>query len=206
MSTSRKKFIKAIAGVLGLSLFTSHKLSANEKLDTTAQPFVGEPLIGTIAIFPYSFAPRGWLACNGQLLPISSYPALFAQIGNTFGGNGSTNFALPDLRDRFPLGAGTTYSQGATGGSPSHTLTINQMPAHRHQLNVSSAPGTSHEAPGKVLADNRDGILHYGATADATMATDAISSEGAGAPVNHMSPYLALQFCIAWDGLTPQRP
>ena len=206
MSATRKKFLKAILGTLGLGLFTGHKSSAEEKTETTALPFVGEPLIGTIAIFPYSFAPRGWLACNGQLVSIAQYSALYAQIGTTFGGNGTTNFALPDLRDRFPIGAGTTYSQGATGGSASHTLSANQMPAHKHDLNVSSAPGTSHEASGKVLAANRDGILHYGATADATMAAGALSTEGSGAAINHMPPYLALQFCIAVEGLQPSRP
>ena len=204
MSASRKKFLKAIVGTLGLGLFSSHKSSAEEKTETTAQPFVGEPLIGTIAIFPYRFVPRNWLACNGQLLNTNEYQTLFSLLGYTFGGSG-TNFALPDLRDRFPIGAGTTYSRGATGGSATHTLSANQMPAHNHDLNVSSAPGTSHEASGKVLAANRDGILHYGATADATLAAGAVSTEGSGAAINHMPPYLSLQFCIAAAGVYPSQ-
>src|SRR5688572_28213344 len=102
---------------------------------------MAEAYLGEIKIFPFGLAPRGWAQCNGQLLPINQNQALFSLLGTAYGGNGSTNFALPDLRDRVPIHFGDAHSLGERAGQDAHTVTISEMPMHIHMVNASSAVG-----------------------------------------------------------------
>src|SRR6185503_17212020 len=141
---------------------------------------MSEPFLGMIIIVPYNFAPRGWAFCNGQILPIAQNTALFSLLGTTFGGNGQTTFALPDLRGRVPNSSGqgpglSSYDLGQVGGVESETLTINQLPAHNHQVACLQngdatlpRPGNSFLAPISVPSDT--GSILYGPTSDALMA------------------------------------
>ncbi len=169
------------------------------------------PFIGMIALFGFNFAPRGWAKCEGQLLPISQHDALFSLLGTTYGGDGRTTFALPDLRGRVAIGYGpgpglTNHAQGARGGSESVSLTDTQLPAHTHSLRVSDTPGNSNVPAGNLLADSGRGINGYtDAPANAAMSPNAVESAGAGQPISIAPPYIALGYCIALDGLYPSR-
>ncbi len=160
-----------------------------------------EPFIGEIQIFPFGFAPRGWAQCNGQLLPINQYQALFALLGTTYGGNGQTTFALPDLRGRVPAGVGGGFVQGERAGEEVHTLTLNEMPSHAHQAFASSAPASSPNPSGAAWANM--GADAYDASANAPMARNAVAPAGGGQPHENRSPYLTLNFCIALVGIFP---
>jgi len=208
---SRKKFIKTLAAGLSLSwLFTDHSQAA----DVDGEPIssmVTEPYIGTIALFAFNFSPSGWVRCDGRLLSTSEYDALFSLLGTFYGGDGRTTFGVPDLRGRVPIGegrmpGGNNYMLSIPGGTETNTLNEAQLPSHKHNLNVSANNGTSHMPTGNLPAINRDGILHYGTTANNSMASEAISSTGNGQPVNNMQPYLPLNYCIAVTGLYPPRP
>ena len=160
-----------------------------------------EPFIGEIQLFPFGFAPRGWAQCNGQLLPINQYQALFALLGTTYGGNGQTTFALPDLRGRVPAGVGGGFVQGERAGEEVHTLTLNEMPSHAHQAFASSAPASSPNPSGAAWANM--GADAYDASANAPMARNAVAPAGGGQPHENRSPYLTLNFCIALVGIFP---
>ena len=215
---SRKTFIKRLGGLLTLGwLFTgneelhAHDLSNNAPdQNNNANAMVSDPLLGSIMLFAGNFAPRGWAFCDGQLLPISSYTALFSILGTTYGGDGRTTFALPDLRGAVPMGArqgpGLTNRQlGSRTGTETTTLTVNNLPSHNHGLVGSSSPGSSSSPDGNVPAVNRDGILHYGSEPNANMNTAGISNTGGNQPANNMQPSLALNYCIALQGIFPSR-
>jgi microcystin-dependent protein len=173
-----------------------------------AAPQWTEPYIGEIMICSFAFAPKGWAMCNGQLLSISQNQALFSLLGTTYGGNGTTNFALPDLRGRVPIhfGQGPGLSNralGEVGGALSHTIAIAEMPAHAHVARCASGNGTSAGPPGMVPAGNPAGIPQWRATADTTLAAGAISTVGNGQPHENTSPTLALNYVIALVGTFP---
>ena len=170
------------------------------------QPFVGE-----IRIFAGNFPPTGWAFCNGQLLPIASNTALFSLLGTAFGGNGVNTFALPNLQGRVPLGSGqgpglTDRARGNVLGEESHALIGPEMPAHTHSLGASAANGTSDAVAGNVMARSPAAIPQYHVTADATLHSATVGTSGGGQPHNNMQPYLTLNFCIALQGIFPQRP
>ena len=206
---SRKKFIHSLLGLVGLSLISKESFSREENPKPTVAAMLADPFIGTVALFAFDYPPRGWLKCHGQLLSISNYTSLYSILGTSYGGNGSTNFALPDLRGRVPVGvgqgAGNNFLLGQTGGTATNRISEAQLPSHSHSFNVSANPGTSFVAAGKFPANNRDGILHYGTTANQTMASQAISATGGGQPVDNMPPSLGLHYCIAVEGQFPQR-
>lgn len=160
-----------------------------------------EPFIGEIQLFPFNFAPRGWAQCNGQLLPINQNQALFALLGTMYGGNGVTNFALPDLRGRVPVGVGGGFVQGQRAGEETHTLNVAEMPAHVHQAIASSAPPSSPNPSGATWANT--GGDAYESVANAPMANNAITPAGRSQAHENRSPYLALNFCIALQGIFP---
>jgi microcystin-dependent protein len=163
---------------------------------------MSEPFIGEVRVFGFGTVPRGWMACEGQTLAISTNQALFSLLGTQFGGNGSTTFMLPDLRGRVPLGVSASYPAATVGGEAAHTLAVQEMPGHTHQVNASSA-----SADQTVLANNYwASIMSYDTSYDTTMAGSAIGTAGASAPHSNMQPYLALSFCIAIQGIYPSRP
>ena len=169
------------------------------------------PFLGEVRIFAGNFAPSGWAFCDGQLLPISQNTALFSLLGTRFGGNGTSTFALPDLRGRTPIGPGqgpglSLRTAGQPLGSESHTLSTAEIPAHTHSLRGASSNGTSDRPAGQVMARSAAGIPHYAATADADLAAAAVGTSGNGQPHNNMQPYLTCTYIIALQGVYPSRP
>jgi microcystin-dependent protein len=169
-----------------------------------------EPYIGQIMPFAGTFAPSGWALCDGSLLPISQYDALFSLIGTTYGGDGQTTFALPDLRSRVPIHQGqgpglSNYVLGENGGAEAVTLLTTQMPMHTHPAMGNSDAGTSADPTGGVWASGPTSTYIAGASADTNMNPTAISGSGGGQPHDNMLPFLALNFCIALEGIYPSQ-
>jgi microcystin-dependent protein len=181
-----------------------------------------DPILGQIILAPFNFAPVGWAVCDGSLLPIQQYAALFSLIGTTYGGDGRTNFALPDLRGRIPVGQGagpglTPITLGAHAGVENVTLTTNQIPAHGHNVTVTipatAKAGTSQSPANLVPALTADSlganVLAYGASDGTTHlaapAPTASALTGGGQPVGIRNPYLGLQYLIAMQGIFPSR-
>ncbi len=163
-----------------------------------------DPYLGQVQIFSFNFAPRGWALCNGQLLPINQNQALFSLLGTNYGGNGTTNFALPNFQGKTPFHFGNGYTQGQTGGAATHTLTIAEMPTHTHQVIASSnAPNAA--TPANNFFPSNTGFSPYASSVNTTMANGAVSNVGGSQPHNNMSPYLVLNFCIALQGIFPSR-
>ena len=170
-----------------------------------------DQFVAEIRIFPFNFAPTGWALCNGQLLPISQNTGLFSLLGTFYGGDGQSTFALPDLRDRAAMhpgtGAGLTQrTLGEEAGTETVTLLQSEIPAHSHGVGTSQSDGNSQAAAGSRLAGGI-GVAHYANAANlAGMAPEAIGPTGGDQPHNNMQPYLTLNFCIALQGIFPQRP
>ncbi|UQN09592.1 phage tail protein [Deinococcus sp. QL22] len=163
--------------------------------------------IGTVRIFAGNFAPVGWLFCQGQLLPISEYETLFVLIGTTYGGDGQSTFALPDLRSRLPLHMGNGYTIGGQTGTENVTLTPSQIPAHTHALVASAgpAPAVPVTAPtGQWLGQPAVGDLYVGAgRRPTTLSPQAVTVGGGSQPHTNIPPVLALNFIICWSGRFP---
>jgi len=168
-----------------------------------------DPTIGEISMFGGNFNPRNWANCDGQLLNISQYTALYALIGTTYGGDGTTNFALPDLRGRVAMHTGsgtglTTRPQGEIGGLESSTLTLANMPAHSHAVALNAKDeGNTNDPNGAVIAG--DGTNSFGTSQDTTMAATQSESIGNNTPFNNLQPYLVVRFIIALSGYFPSR-
>src|SRR4051812_24475807 len=158
--------------------------------------------MGEIRMMAFTFPPKGWAQCNGQLLPISQNQALFSLLGTTYGGNGQTNFALPDLRGRVPMHMGNSHTLGERAGEESHTLSINEMTQHTHIPQGSSNSPNASTPNGNFWASNT-GFSPYSGTANETMSITAISGTGGSQPHMNMSPFLTLNFFIALQGLFP---
>lgn len=173
----------------------------------------GTPFIGEIAICAFGFAPRGWAMCNGQLLSIAQNQALFSLLGTTYGGNGQTTFALPDLRGRAAVSSGqgaglSNYNLGSQAGEVSHTVTVNEMPAHSHPANCNTGPGNFADPGGHVWAADGTNITKAYApptTNLGAMANGSISPAGGSSPHENRQPFLAVEFCIALVGVFPSR-
>lgn len=155
----------------------------------------------------FSFPPKGWAFCNGQQLPINQNQALFALLGTTYGGNGQTTFALPDLRGRTPIHVGSGFTLGQVGGEQNHTLSVAEMPTHIHVASGSNAVGNQ-TTPGSVGGGNifaQDPGNAYTGQAQSLLAFPAGTITNAGGSQAHqnMQPYLALSFCIALQGIFP---
>lgn len=213
----RRSWLKRLGAMLGLGLLAGPAMAGTQGTRGVQRTNGQDPYIGEIMLFAGNFAPNGYLTCNGQLLQISQYSALYSILGTMYGGNGSTNFALPNLNGRAPIGigqlaGGSTYTQGQAAGSESVTLTTNQLPAHNHPLNVSTAAGTMATPAGNVpavatLASNEEGVNAYAAAGSLTAAaTAAIGMAGGNQSVSVLSPYLALNYVIAVNGIYPSRP
>ena len=165
-----------------------------------AQPYVGE-----IRIFAGNFAPAGWMFCEGQLLPISENETLFNLIGTTYGGDGQSTFALPDLRGRIPLHQGNGFILAEQGGAEEITLTVNQIPAHSHPLLGSSAVASSANPQGAVIAqDNVVGVDFYiEDVPNVNMAATAIAPVGGSQPHTNFQPYLCVNYILSLFGIFP---
>jgi microcystin-dependent protein len=163
-----------------------------------AQPYVGE-----IRMFAGNFAPAGWMFCEGQLLPISENETLFNLIGTTYGGDGQSTFALPDLRGRLPLHQGSGFILAETGGAEEITLTVNQIPAHTHQLLASLAPATDPNPANNLLATTTQMEIYYADNPDTNMAPQAIGPVGGSQPHTNFQPYLCIDFIISLFGIFP---
>lgn len=170
------------------------------------------PYIGEIALFGFNFAPTGWALCQGQLLAISQNTALFSILGTTYGGNGKTTFALPDLRGRVPLHSGFDAGPGLSprflgeaGGAENSTLLISEMPAHTHAPRCVDAVGDDYGPTGVVWAEDLGGNQQYGSTRSGTVAAAALTPTGQSQPHNNMAPYLTVNYCIAMQGAFPPR-
>ena len=171
---------------------------------------MSEPFIGDIKIVGFNFVPRNWAQCDGQLLPIAQNQSLFSLLGTTFGGDGRTTFALPDMRGRAPLHQGSDPGLsprpwGQKAGQNKVTLTIAQIPSHGHQLNASSDNATTNTPDGNLPATAVPGFNVYGDTANADGEVTQVSGSGDGQGHNNMQPYLALNFVIALQGGVPSR-
>lgn len=169
-----------------------------------------QPYIGTIMLFAGNFAPQGWAQCNGQLLSISENDALFSLIGTTYGGDGQSTFALPDLRGRAPLHQGqgpglSNYTMGANGGVEDVRLATSQLPTHSHRAMGNSSAGTNTSPAGGVWATSTMDIYGEAASANTLMSQAAVSATGGGQSHDNMLPFTALNFCIALVGLWPSQ-
>jgi microcystin-dependent protein len=174
---------------------------------------MADPFVAEIRIFPFNFAPTGWAMCNGQLLPISQNTALFSLIGTFYGGNGQSNFALPNLQGDAVMfwgqGPGLSlHDLGETGGSQFVTLLESEIPSHAHTLNGQGSNANLNDPAGAVLARPFGGGNLYKTPAGApvaTMAFESLAPAGGSQPHNNMMPYLTLNFCIALQGVFPPR-
>ncbi|KIG17597.1 Microcystin dependent protein [Enhygromyxa salina] len=169
-----------------------------------------EPFIGMIVQFGGNFAPRGWALCNGQILSIAQHTALFSILGTTYGGDGRTSFALPDLRGRVAIheGAGpglTLRKLGETGGHETVTLTVNQMPAHNHPVLADKTLATTGDPVGNAFGHTGDTSIYEAGPPNQVMDADTIGNRGGGQPVDVMPPFLAINFIIALEGIFPSR-
>lgn len=166
---------------------------------------MSEPFVGEIRPFGFQFAPRGWMECNGQLLAISQYQALFSLLGAMYGGDGRTTFGLPDLRGRAAMHVGQTHAQGQRGGVENVVLTAAQLPQHTHAAECSNVPATQTSPAGKFWAQDANGNVVFNNTGGTTMAPTAIENTGGGQPHQNMQPYLVVNYCIAVEGVYPSR-
>jgi len=170
---------------------------------------MSEPFLAEIRIVGFNFAPRGWAFCDGQILPINQNQSLYSLLGTTYGGDGRTTFALPDLRGRTPIhvGAsnGTYHSEGQKSGEETHTLSSAEMPTHPHSLMASSSDGDQQAPAGHVLARTVSLLYKENATLGPDIQPGTITHVGGGQAHENMQPSIALNFCIALRGLFPSR-
>jgi microcystin-dependent protein len=164
---------------------------------------MAEPFLSEIRIMSFVFAPKGWAQCNGQLLPINQNQALFSLLGTTYGGNGQTNFALPDFRGRIPIHVGNGHTLGERGGEQAHTISLNEMPHHTHFAQATSANATSDSPANNVVLGTAALELYRDPTALAAMDPGVVGSVGGSQPHLNMQPYLTLNYCIALQGIFP---
>jgi microcystin-dependent protein len=172
-----------------------------------------DPFVAEIRIFPFNFAPRGWAWCDGQLLPLSQNTALFSLLGTTYGGNGKSNFALPDLQGRAPMHPGqgpglSLHDLGETGGSDTVSLLESEIPSHSHALRAEIIDAADNHAPSpaKALGPSSGGNAYRSDTSNIVSLSDnAIAPAGGDQPHNNLMPYLTFYFCIALQGVFPPR-
>ena len=205
-TTERRSFIKRVLAFVAGGVVVAAATPRVAKAD-------GDPFLGEIALVPYTFAPKGWAFCDGQILSIAQNTALFALLGTTFGGNGQTTFALPDLRGRAPLHVGgsqgpglSAYFLGQSGGVEGVTLLASQMPTHSHGVNADGGNGTSDSPSNAIMGKNASGVPQYSGNAPTTtMAAAAIANAGGSQPHENRPPFLAMNYIIAMQGIFPSQ-
>ena len=165
---------------------------------------MSEPFLSEIKIVSFNFPPKGWALCNGQLLPINQNQALFALLGTTYGGNGQTNFALPNLRGRVPIHMGNSHTLGEAAGSSAVTVNIQQLPTHLHAFQGTSLTGDSNVFTNSHFAVSNTPVYSTPQNLT-TLQPNSVTSIGGSQPHNNMMPYLVLNFIIALQGIFPSR-
>jgi microcystin-dependent protein len=163
-----------------------------------AQPYVGE-----IRMFAGNFAPAGWMFCEGQLLPISENETLFQLIGTTYGGDGESTFALPDLRGRIPIHQGNGFILAETGGSEEITLTVNQIPVHTHPMLASADTNNTVNPAGNVIGATQSATPYFATGPDTNLSPQAVGAVGGNQPHTNFQPYLCVDFIISLFGIFP---
>jgi len=176
---------------------------------------MSDPFVAEIRIFPFNFAPKGWAFCDGQLMPLSQNTALFSLLGTTYGGDGKSNFALPDMQGNAPMQQGqgkglSLRDLGEMSGVDNVTLLVSETPVHNHNINTHNldAAGLQNPSPTVILAKSAQGNAYQSnVSANLTqLAFQGLTPYGSGLPHNNMQPYLTLNFCIALQGVFPARP
>jgi len=217
--SSRRSWFKKLGAVLGGGLLLGKSQAATAGPLGVAETMGNPSFLSEIMLVSFNFAPRGWALCNGQLLPINQNQGLFSLLGTTYGGDGRTNFALPDLRGRVVVGDGANFSLGQRGGAESHRLLANEIPPHMHGLKASTATGTTHLSgtAGPTVhnypANSGGGVPQYGGDINTQLA----SSSAVDPPVNVSSaiggnqahenrqPYICLNYIICLQGIFPSQ-
>ena len=166
---------------------------------------MSDAFVGEIRMFAGNFAPAGWMFCEGQLLPISEYETLFNLIGTTYGGDGQSTFALPDLRGRLPIHQGNGFSFAQNGGVETVTLTVNQVPVHNHAFLASTNLADESAPDGNVVAQPTVASLYFAVAGASAMAPTSITPAGGSQPHDNMQPYLCLSFIISLFGFFPSQ-
>lgn len=172
---------------------------------------MADPFVAEIRIFPFYFAPRGWAFCNGQILPISQNTALFSLLGTTYGGDGKSNFALPNMQGNAAMHPGqgpglSLHDLGETGGQETVTLLESEIPAHNHRLNFLNSTATSTIPAGNQFAKSpQNNASVYTSQTNNLKPASTLAPSGGNQPHNNMQPYLTLNFCIALQGIYPPR-
>ena len=171
---------------------------------------MSEPFLAEVRIVGFNFAPRGWAFCDGQILPINQNQSLYSLLGTTYGGDGRTSFALPDLRGRTPIhvgasNGGANHSLGSKSGEETHTLSASEMPQHDHVAQGSSSDADTPLPNPNILAASPAADIYNDAQNLGNMSAASVANAGGGQAHNNMQPYLAVNFCIALQGLFPSR-
>jgi len=167
---------------------------------------MSNPFLGEMRIMSFNFPPKGWALCNGQLLPINQEQALFSLLGTTYGGNGQTNFALPNLQGKVPIHQGQGFIEGQTGGEENHTIIASEMPQHAHLLQANLNPNPALQAnPSPNLFGQLTVPIYGDFTNTQSAAPATISNVGGSQPHNNLQPFLVLNVCIALAGIFPSR-
>ena len=200
-SPSRRGLLARLAGLAsgGLLVGGASRAFAAPTDVQSAQPYIGE-----LAIVPFTFAPLGWLMCDGQIVSIAQYETLFFLVGTTYGGDGMTTYGIPDLRGRLPMHMSAQRPIGTMGGEASTTLFTTHLPGHTHGMVADGNVGTSAQPSGMMLARDPAGVPTFGnGGSPAALALGAVAPSGGGQPHDNMPPYLGLNFIIAYEGIFP---
>ncbi len=167
---------------------------------------MAEPFLAEIRLMSFNFAPKGWALANGQLLPINQNQALFSLLGTTYGGNGTTNFALPDLRSRTPIHMGNGHTLGERAGTESVTLNLTQMPAHTHFVSANNGTTGNVTSPvNNFFSNSAPPNIYTNGTATTTLPANAVSQTGGSQAHNNLQPFLTINFSIALQGIFPSQ-
>ncbi len=164
---------------------------------------MSEPFVGETRIFAFGFAPAGWMACEGQLVPVHQLPQLFELIGTTYGGDGQSTFNVPDLRGRLPIHMGGGFTLGQPGGVETVALTVNQIPSHSHPFVASTSVASQTNPTGNLVAQSTQATVYIDSSPNPTMAAAVIQPAGGNQPHTNFQPYLCVSFIISLFGIFP---